>query len=110
MAGQRNVLEKFTVMANVKIGGHILGLASNPYFVFLFRGYQTIFSWSRKFNISPWKFKVKIMAKVKMDGQIWGLVFNAYISFLFQGNETIFPLDIAISIFDLENSNFFKSC
>ena len=57
-----------------------------------------------KFQIWPWKFKVKVMAKVKADGHIWGLEFNQYVCFLFRGNRTIFGWDIVNSIFNLENA------
>ena len=58
---------------------------------------------SSKFNIWPWKFKVKVMAKVKTDGHIWGLELNRYVCFSLHGNQSIFGGDIANSIFDLEN-------
>ena len=48
-----------------------------------------------KFNIWPWKSKVKVMIKVITDGQIWGLASNWYIWFSFCGNQTIIFWDIA---------------
>ena len=72
----------------------------------LFVSWQSDHFWLRcsKFHILPWKFKVKVMVKVKPDGHFWGLEFNRYVCFSFRGNRTIFGWDIAISIFDLENS------
>ena len=72
----------------------------------LFVSWQSDHFWLRysKFHIWPWKFKVKVMAKVKPDGHIWALEFNRYVCFSFLGNRTTFGLDIANSIFDLENS------
>ena len=57
-----------------------------------------------KLHIWPWEIKVNVMVKVKPDGHNWGLEFNWYVCFLFRGNRTICGLDIANSMFDLENS------
>ena len=57
-----------------------------------------------KFDIWPWKFKVKVMAKVKSDGHIWALDFNRYDCFSFLNDRTIVGWDIANSIFYLEKS------
>ena len=72
----------------------------------LFVSRQSDHFWLRysKFHIWPWKLKVKVMAKVKPDGHIRTLEFNPFVCFPFRGNRTIFYLDIANSIFDLENS------
>ena len=57
----------------------------------LFVSWQSDHFWLRysKFDIWPWKFKVKVMAKVKTDSHIWGLEFNWYVCFSFRGNRTI---------------------
>ena len=53
----------------------------------LFLSWQWDHFWSRysKFNIWPWKVKVKVkvMATVKPDGHIWSLKFNWYVCFSF---------------------------
>ena len=72
----------------------------------LFVSWQSDHFWLRysKFQIWPWKFKVKVMAKIKFGGHIWGLEFNWCVCFSFRGNRTISGRDIANSAFDLENS------
>ena len=76
--------------------GHIWGVQSVSV-GFSFCGNQTIFG---KFNIWPWKLKVKVMTKVKSDGHIWGLEFNRYVCFQFCGNRTIFGWYRKFIIFD----------
>ena len=89
---------KVKVIAKVKPDGHIWGLEFNRYVCFSFHGNRTILDWditnsifdlenSRsmscqdqtwlshlrpKFQVWPWKFKVKVMPKVKPDCHIWG--------------------------------------
>ena len=96
---------KVKVMDKVKPDVLIWGLGVQS-ICLLFVPWQSNHFWLRysKFHIWPWKFKVKVMAKVKPDGQIWALQLNRYVCFSFRGNRTIFGWDIAISIFDLENS------
>ena len=76
------------------------------------------------FKIWPWKSMVKVMCVVKGQGHVWPSKFKGQghdqgqtqwshlrpwssinmFAFSFRGNRTIFGLDIANSIFDLENS------
>ena len=71
---------------------------------------EHFFLTNSKFNIWPWKFKVKVMAKVKMKATLQmdyiTLYYIYYIQwiycYLFHGNQAIFSGNIASSIFDHE--------
>ena len=87
-------------------GGHIWCLELKTIHL-LFVSWPSDHFWLRysKYNISPWKIKVKIIAKVKPDDHIWGLEFYQHVCILFCGTQSIFGWDIMNFIFDLENSS-----